>query len=87
MVIDEANGQRRPRYLAYDVVRFEDEKVGKGKFSLRLYCIQKEIVETREKYQAEVSGASFQQPRLAFTIISPSFRARSTNPASLFPSA
>ncbi len=48
MVIDEFNGERRPRYLVYDVIRFEGAEVGKTNFSTRLVCIEKEIIHARE---------------------------------------
>ena len=54
MVIDEANDQRFPRFLAYDIVMFEGEEVGKTNFSTRLLCIDKEIIKTRAKYIEEV---------------------------------
>jgi len=53
MVIDEVGDQRRPRYLAYDVIKFEKEDVGKASFSIRLLCIDKEIIQARAKYIGE----------------------------------
>jgi len=50
MVIDTVNGQKFPRYLAYDIVRFEGEKVGGVDFGTRLICIDKEIVGARNNY-------------------------------------
>lgn len=54
MVIDEVGAQRFPRYLIYDIVKYENEDVGKTNFSMRLYCIEKEIINTRAKYIQEV---------------------------------
>ncbi len=54
MVIDEAGeGKKFPRYLVYDVVEFEKEKVGRGSFDLRLLCIDKEIIKARHTYIAQ----------------------------------
>ena len=54
MVIDEDGDQRIPRYLAYDIILFEGQPVGQAKFSLRLLCIDKEIIQARAKYMHEV---------------------------------
>ncbi|CAG0887238.1 unnamed protein product [Darwinula stevensoni] len=40
MVIDESEGNKIPRYLIYDIVRFRGEEVGKTPFNVRLYCIK-----------------------------------------------
>ncbi|XP_018329684.1 mRNA-capping enzyme [Agrilus planipennis] len=48
MVIDKVDGQDIPRYLAYDIVKFEGKDVGKMAFStVRMECIQKEIINPR----------------------------------------
>jgi hypothetical protein len=40
MVIDKVNGQEIPRYLAYDIVKFEGCDVGRSPFyPIRLACI------------------------------------------------
>lgn len=49
MVIDVVNGESYPRYLIYDIVTFEKQDVGKTQFSTRVYCIDKEIILTREE--------------------------------------
>ena len=49
MVLDEANGQKYPRYLAYDIINFQNEPVGKTRFSIRLVCIEKEIIGPRNR--------------------------------------
>ncbi len=54
MVIDEVEDKRFPRYLAYDILKFQGEDVGNARFSVRLLCIEKEIVQTRAKYIQEV---------------------------------
>ena len=58
MVIDEVeehgNVTRYPRYLAYDIVMFAGQEVGKTDFSRRLLCIGKEIIGARTKYIQEV---------------------------------
>lgn len=48
MIIDNANGQHVPRYLIYDIVRFQNEEVYKADFSLRLHCIRRELIEPRK---------------------------------------
>jgi mRNA-capping enzyme len=54
MVIDEFQGQRQPRYLIYDIIRFEGEEVGKTNFGTRIFCIEKEIILTRQRYTEAV---------------------------------
>lgn len=45
MVIDKVNGQKRPRYLVYDIVRYENDYVGKKPFFPdRLMYIERRIV-------------------------------------------
>ncbi|KAI8483746.1 hypothetical protein Bbelb_385380 [Branchiostoma belcheri] len=48
MIIDKVAGKDRPRYLAYDIIKFEGQPVGECDFSRRLLCIRKEIEETRD---------------------------------------
>lgn len=50
MVIDTVNGQKFPRFLIYDIVRYEGNEVGKCDFGTRLTCIEKEIVGARNYY-------------------------------------
>jgi mRNA-capping enzyme len=54
MVIDEVGSERFPRYLVYDIIRFEGLEVGKTDFCTRLVCIQKEIVGARNSYITSV---------------------------------
>ncbi|XP_053205509.1 mRNA-capping enzyme-like [Panonychus citri] len=49
MIIDEHNGQKTPRYLIYDIVKFEGIDVGWTHFNLRRTCITKEIIGPREE--------------------------------------
>ncbi|KAJ9574877.1 hypothetical protein L9F63_007940, partial [Diploptera punctata] len=54
MVIDKVNGLDIPRYLAYDIIKFEDCDVGKLEFyPVRLSCIDKEIVQPRHQAMKE----------------------------------
>lgn len=48
MVIDNVNGQSIPRYLAYDIIKFEGQEVGKTPFyPTRLHCLEHEIIKPR----------------------------------------
>lgn len=48
MVIDKVNGENIPRYLAYDIIKFEGQDVGKMPFyPIRLHCIENEIIKPR----------------------------------------
>lgn len=49
MVIDKVNGLSIPRYLVYDVIKFENEDVGSRSFVDRLECIDKEIIGPRHE--------------------------------------
>lgn len=44
MILDTVNGKTVPRYLVYDIIRFEGQEVGKTHFNTRLTCIDKEII-------------------------------------------
>lgn len=55
MVIDKVNGEAIPRYLAYDIIKFEGQDVGKMPFHpTRLLCLENEIIKPR--YMAMESG-------------------------------
>ncbi|XP_044742570.1 mRNA-capping enzyme [Chrysoperla carnea] len=55
MVIDHVNEEAIPRYLVYDIIKFENQDVGKSPFyPVRLTCIQKEIIGPR--HQAIIAG-------------------------------
>ncbi|ESO99998.1 hypothetical protein LOTGIDRAFT_213204 [Lottia gigantea] len=47
MILDMVDGKSVPRYLIYDILRFEGQEVGKTDFDRRLLCIQKEIIGPR----------------------------------------
>ncbi|GFO01866.1 mRNA-capping enzyme [Plakobranchus ocellatus] len=47
LIIDKVDGQDIPRYLVYDIVKFEGQEVGKTDFGTRLYCIENEIIGPR----------------------------------------
>jgi len=50
MVIDVVKGVNYPRFLIYDIIRYEGNEVGKCDFGTRLTCIEKEIVGARNTY-------------------------------------
>lgn len=48
MVIDKVDGINIPRFLAYDIIKFEGQEVGKMPFyPIRLHCIENEIIKPR----------------------------------------
>uniref|UniRef100_A0A3B3TG90 mRNA-capping enzyme n=1 Tax=Paramormyrops kingsleyae TaxID=1676925 RepID=A0A3B3TG90_9TELE len=47
MIVDKVNGQPVPRYLIYDIIKFNDQPVGQCDFNTRLFCIEKEIISPR----------------------------------------
>ncbi|KAJ8008923.1 hypothetical protein DPEC_G00083460 [Dallia pectoralis] len=47
MIIDKVNGQPVPRYLIYDIIKFNGQPVGQCDFKIRLVCIEKEIISPR----------------------------------------
>lgn len=48
MVIDKVEGEAIPRYLAYDIIKFEGQDVGKMPFyPTRLQCLELEIIKPR----------------------------------------
>lgn len=65
MIIDNNNGHSMPRYLIYDIVRFQGEDVYKADFKLRLHCIRHELIEPRK--QAFVEGR-LQRDREPFSV-------------------
>ncbi|XP_053769602.1 mRNA-capping enzyme isoform X2 [Desmodus rotundus] len=53
MIIDKVNGQAVPRYLIYDIIKFNAQPVGDCDFNVRLQCIEREIINPRhEKMKA-----------------------------------
>ena len=49
MVIDDFNGEKRPRFLIYDAIMFKAQEVGRTDFCRRQLCINKELVGFRNK--------------------------------------
>uniref|UniRef100_A0A8C3JHC3 RNA guanylyltransferase and 5'-phosphatase n=1 Tax=Calidris pygmaea TaxID=425635 RepID=A0A8C3JHC3_9CHAR len=49
MIIDKVNGQVVPRYLIYDIIKFNGQPVGDCDFNIRLACIEKEIIFPRHE--------------------------------------
>jgi len=47
LIIDKVDGQDIPRFLVYDIVKFESIEVGKTDFDRRMLCIEKEIIGPR----------------------------------------
>nr|XP_060608996.1 mRNA-capping enzyme [Anolis sagrei ordinatus] len=47
MIIDKVNDQVVPRYLIYDIIKFNGQPVGDCDFNVRLACIEKEIISPR----------------------------------------
>lgn len=47
MILDKVEGKTVPRYLVYDIIKFEGKEVGKTDFGTRLVCIEKEIIGPR----------------------------------------
>lgn len=48
MVIDKVDGEDIPRYLAYDIIKFQGQDVGKMPFyPTRLQCLELEIIKPR----------------------------------------
>ncbi|KAK3087185.1 hypothetical protein FSP39_002801 [Pinctada imbricata] len=53
MILDKVEGKNVPRYLVYDIIKFEGQDVGKTEFGTRLVCIEKEIIGTRHTAMAK----------------------------------
>lgn len=53
MIIDKDNGRDVPRYLIYDIIRFQGEEVWKSDFCKRLMCISNELYEPRKAAMQE----------------------------------
>ncbi|XP_078355265.1 mRNA-capping enzyme-like, partial [Oculina patagonica] len=65
MVLDKENDKVHPRYLAYDIIRFQGQEVGKKSHDIRMLCIEKEIEFARS--QAAQQGL-FDKSREPFSI-------------------
>lgn len=46
---DPNSGAKIPRFLIYDVVKFEDEQIGQSNFDIRMQCIDREIIGPRHE--------------------------------------
>ncbi|TRY71531.1 hypothetical protein TCAL_09599 [Tigriopus californicus] len=62
MVIDQDGTKSIPRYLVYDIVTFENERVGEATFSVRALCIDKELIKSRAQYAEEGLIDKSQEP-------------------------
>lgn len=49
MVLDKENDRVHPRYLVYDIIRFQGQEVGKNSHDIRMLCIEKEIEMARSQ--------------------------------------
>ncbi|XP_058517127.1 mRNA-capping enzyme-like [Ochotona princeps] len=49
MIIDRVNGQALPRYLIYDIIKFNAQPVGDCDLNIRLQCIEREIINPRHE--------------------------------------
>uniref|UniRef100_A0A8C5DSM7 mRNA-capping enzyme n=1 Tax=Gouania willdenowi TaxID=441366 RepID=A0A8C5DSM7_GOUWI len=47
MIIDMVNGQPVPRYLIYDIIKYNGQPVGQCDFNTRLVCMEREIISPR----------------------------------------
>lgn len=65
MILDTVNGQNVPRYLVYDIVKFEGQDVGKTDFNRRLLCIEKEIIGARN---TKISQGLLDKTKEAFSV-------------------
>jgi len=59
MVLDKTGGASIPRFLVYDIIRFEGQEVGKTDFGRRMLCINKEIIgpRTDAKRDGRIDGS------------------------------
>ncbi|XP_054710124.1 LOW QUALITY PROTEIN: mRNA-capping enzyme-like [Uloborus diversus] len=53
MIIDKVEGKDVPRYLVYDIIKFEGIDVGRTDFDRRRLCIDKEIIQPRRLAMSE----------------------------------
>lgn len=65
MILDVVEGKTVPRYLVYDIVRFEGKEVGKVDFNTRLVCIEKEIIGARH---AAITQGLFDKTKEPFSV-------------------
>lgn len=57
MVIDKVNGHNIPRYLIYDIIKYENEDIGKMPFTKRLDYIKNRIIGKREQSYLKLQKA------------------------------
>ncbi|XP_034827857.1 mRNA-capping enzyme isoform X2 [Maniola hyperantus] len=63
LVIDKVDGVEKPRYLCYDIIRFDNINVGKEPFHpVRLHCIENEIIKPRHRAITEGRIAKEREP-------------------------
>ncbi|XP_052763075.1 mRNA-capping enzyme-like [Mya arenaria] len=65
MIVDTVNGQNVPRFLIYDIIKFEGKEVGKTDFNTRILCIEKEIIGPRH---AKMSAGKLDKAREPFSV-------------------
>lgn len=65
MILDTVEGKTVPRFLVYDIVRFEGKEVGKVDFSTRLVCIEREIIGPRH---AAITQGLFDKTKEPFSV-------------------
>ncbi|BFZ11352.1 hypothetical protein BsWGS_14391 [Bradybaena similaris] len=65
LIIDKVDGQDIPRYLVYDIIKFEGLDVGKTDFDRRLLCIEKEIVGPRN---TKISQGTLDKTKEPFSV-------------------
>jgi len=53
LVIDEHQGKKIPRFLIYDIIKFQGEDVGQCAFKRRALCIEKELIAPRNQKCSE----------------------------------
>ncbi|CAH1784913.1 unnamed protein product [Owenia fusiformis] len=65
MILDEVEGKKIPRFLIYDIVKFEGIDVGQTDFDRRMLCINKEIITPRH---AMIQAGQLDKTREPFSI-------------------
>lgn len=65
LIIDKVEGQAIPRFLVYDIIKFENQDVGQTDFDRRMLCIEKEIIGPR--YQ-KMSQGTLDKTREPFSV-------------------
>ncbi|KAL8575961.1 hypothetical protein ACOMHN_051979 [Nucella lapillus] len=65
MILDKVEGKMVPRFLVYDIIKFEGQEVGKADFPLRQKCIKNEIVNPRT---AKMQSGSLDRATQAFSV-------------------